>query len=85
MTVKVRVRYKASVRRDLKKIPQNIVERILRQIRNILGNDPRSGEALHGEFTGLFKLRIGDYRVIYALLGEDVLVLRIRHRSEAYQ
>lgn len=83
MTVKVL--YKASVRRDLKKIDQKSVERILREIRNVLGNNPKSGEALHGEFVGLYKLRIGDYRVIYALLEQDVLVLRIRHRSKAYE
>lgn len=83
MTVKVL--YKASVRRDLKKIDQKSVERILREIRNVLGNNPRSGEALHGEFAGLYKLRIGDYRVIYALLEQGVLVLRIGHRSKAYE
>ncbi len=83
MTVKVL--YKASVRRDLKKIDQKSLGRILREIRNVLGNNPRSGEALHGEFAGLYKLRIGEYRVIYALLEQDVLVLRIRHRSKAYE
>jgi mRNA interferase RelE/StbE len=81
----VRVLYKASVRRDLKKIDQKNIERILRGIRNTSGNNPRSGEALHGEFAGLYKLRIGDYRVIYALLEHEVLVLRIRHRSKAYE
>ena len=83
MTVKVL--YKASVRRDLKKIDHKSVERILREIRNALGDNPRSGEALHGEFAGLYKLRIGDYRIVYALLKQDVLVLRIRHRSKAYE
>ena len=54
-------------------------------MRTKLETNPRSGEALHGEFAGLFKLRIGDYRVIYAFLEQDVLVLRIRHRSKAYE
>jgi mRNA interferase RelE/StbE len=49
-----------------------------------LAGNPRSGDQLHGDFEGLFKLRVGDYRVIYALVGQDVLVLRIRHRSKAY-
>jgi len=80
-----KVLYKASVRRDLRKVDRKDMERILREIRNILGNNPRSGEPLHGEFAGLYKLRIGEYRVIYTLLQEDVLVLRIRHRSKAYQ
>ncbi len=58
---------------------------MLGEIRSILENNQRAGEALRGEFKGLFKLRIGDYRVIYTLIGADVLVLRIRHRSKVYE
>jgi len=81
----VRVLYKTSVRRDIKRIDQKEVGRILREIRHTLGNNPRSGVALHDEFAGLYELRIVDYSVIYALLEQDVLVLRIRHRSKAYE
>lgn len=79
-----RVLYKSSVAHDLKKISPKDKQRILRQIEEVLGRDPRRGEALHGEFDGLFKLRVGDYRVVYSSAGSDVLVLRIRHRSKAY-
>jgi mRNA interferase RelE/StbE len=80
----VRVLYKSSVAHDLKKVAPSDKQRILRQVEEVLGNDPRSGEPLHGEFEGLFKFRVGDYRVVYALAGADILVLRIRHRSKAY-
>jgi len=79
-----RILYKASVSHDLKKLSSKDKERILEKIRTVLGGNPREGEALHGEFAGLFKLGVGDYRVIYALSGRDVLVLRIRHRAKAY-
>ncbi len=79
-----RVVYKSSVARDLKKLDPKDKQRILQQIEEILGGDPKRGEPLHGEFDGLFKLRVGDYRVVYAPAGQDVLVLRIRHRSKAY-
>jgi mRNA-degrading endonuclease RelE of RelBE toxin-antitoxin system len=79
-----RILYKSSVRHDLKKVARIDQGRILRQIREILAANPKSGDPLHGEFEGLFKLRVGDYRVVYALVGEGVLVLRIRHRSKAY-
>jgi mRNA-degrading endonuclease RelE of RelBE toxin-antitoxin system len=69
--------YKSSVRHDLKKIDPKNLTRILHEIRRILGNNPHAGETLHGEFKGLYKLRVGDYRVIYALIREGVLVLRI--------
>lgn len=79
-----RVLYKASVSHDLKKIGPKGRERVLRLITEVLGEDPRGGEPLHGEFAGLFKLRVGDYGVIYALAGPDALVLRVRHRGKAY-
>jgi len=78
-----KILYKSSVGRDLRLIDSRDRERVLRQIGETL-KDPRSGEPLHGEFAGLYKLRVGDYRVIYTLVGQDVLVLRIRHRGKAY-
>ena len=80
-----RILYKSSVSRDLKKIAPKDVERVLKRIRTVLGEDPQSGERLHGDFEGLLKLRIGEYRVVYALSGSDVVVLRIRHRSKAHE
>jgi len=79
-----KVLYKSSVSHDLKKIDPHDRERILRQITAVLGGNPKGGEPLHGEFKGLLKLRIGDYRVVYALSGQDVIVLRIRHRGKVY-
>ena len=79
-----KVLYKSSVKHDLRKISREDVARILVQIRDELAQDPRTGEPLHGEFEGLFKFRVGDYRVIYAVSGENVVVLRIRHRAKAY-
>lgn len=79
-----KILYKASVYHDLKRIARGDQERIFRMMRETLSENPKRGDPLQGEFAGLFKLRVGDYRVIYALVGEDVLVLRIRHRSKAY-
>jgi len=80
----VRILYKASVRRDLRKIDQANVKRLLREIKETLSEMPARGQLLHGEFQGLRKLPVGDYRVIYTIPDGDVLVLRVRHRSKAY-
>jgi len=79
-----RVLYKSSVAHGLKKVAPSDRQRILRQIEEVLGNDPKSGERLHGEFEGLFKFRVGEYQVVYAHAGAEVFGLRIRHRSKAY-
>ena len=78
------VEYKSSVERDLRRIDKKDVNRILNKIEKILGENPNKGEPLKGEYKGLYKLRIGDYRVIYTKTKEGVLILRIRHRGKAY-
>ena len=77
--------YKKSVNRDLKKLSKAEAGRILDQIEQELTKKPESSPVLKGQFSGLRKYRIGDYRVIYALVGTDILVLRIAHRKDVYK
>lgn len=77
--------YKKSVSRDLKKIPKTESTRILNQIEKELSKKPESYPVLKGKFAGLRKFRIGDYRIIYAILENDVIVLRVGHRKEVYR
>ena len=79
------VEYKASVTRDLKKLSNKEVGRVLGKLEAELRRDPGARVPLKGEFAGLFRLRVGDYRIIYAKTDRGVLVLRIRHRKEAYR
>lgn len=81
----VRIEYKASVERDLRKLGETNALRVLRKIEKTLVEEGRQGEALSGEFTGLYRLRVGDYRVIYARTDEGYLVLRIGHRRDVYR
>ena len=81
-----RISYKVSASRDLKHLDKARVESLLRQLTEALSSDSDVGMSLKGEFKGMYKLRIGDYRVIYAKTGrETVVVLRIGHRSKAYE
>ena len=80
-----KVVYKKSVLRDLKKLSKAEVCRILDQIEQELIKKPESYPVLKGQFAGLRKYRIGDYRVIYALVGTDILVLRIGNRRDVYK
>ena len=47
------------------------------------GNDDI--KALAGEWQGYFRLRIGEYRIILAIAPEEITIMRVRHRSEAYR
>jgi len=77
--------YKKSVYRDLKKLSKQEAGHVLDKIETELSASPEASPALKGQFAGLRRLRVGDYRVIYALLGSDVLILRIGHRREVYR
>ena len=77
--------YKKSVQRDLKKVPKMEADRILNQIEQELSQNADAYPVLKGQFAGLRKYRVGDYRVIYAIIGDDCLVLRIGHRKEVYK
>ena len=75
----VEVEYKKSVFKDLKKIGMPYSKRIIDKIESELKEVPDRGVPLKGEFEGLFKLRSGNYRVIYAKTKTGVLILRISH------
>ena len=77
--------YKKSVHRDLKKLDKHQASNILDQIENDLLEHPSSFPVLKGKFAGLRKYRVGDYRIIYVVLGEDVTILRIGNRKEVYK
>jgi mRNA interferase RelE/StbE len=77
--------YKSSVKKDIKKINKKELLIILNEVENVLKSTPLKGKDLKGEFKGLLSYRIGDYRVIYTILGRTVLILRISHRKDVYK
>ena len=79
-----RVSYKKSVEKDLASLPKAEARRVLDKIEKELTVRPDSCPPLKGQFAGLRRLRAGDYRVIFIVQEDEVLVLRIGHRREVY-
>jgi mRNA interferase RelE/StbE len=81
------VRFHPSAARELEKLEPGVRRRIARAV-DRLANDPLGGGAmkLRGA-EDLWRLRVGDYRVIYQVRDAVllVLVIRVRHRREAYR
>ena len=73
-----KIAFKKSVARDLKKIDKDQVDRILIKIESELPQKAENFPMLSGKFSGLRKFRIGDYRVIYSIIGDTALILRNR-------
>jgi len=77
--------WKKSVSKDIKRITQERQDKLINKIEKTLSKKAKQGEKLKGKFEGFYKLRIGDYRVIYTFIPKGVLVLRVRHRKNAYK
>ena len=80
------IRIKRSAAKDLRRLPPDVRRRLVAAI-DRLAEEPLAGSALKGEFSGLRRLRVGRYRIIYeAIHGElTVLVVRVGHRQSAYR
>ncbi len=76
-----------SARKELEGLDDRLAIRMLNRIEK-LGDEPRPAgvRKLRGS-TNLWRLRIGDYRVVYAVDDDSRLVdiVAVRHRSDAYR
>ena len=80
------VRIKRSASRELARIPQPARTRLVHAI-DSLGEQPLIGSVLKGGLRGLRRLRVDDFRIVYELLDDElvVLVVRVAHRRRAYR
>ena len=77
--------YKNSVAKDLKRLSKDEIKRILNGIEEKIIADPFLGKPLKGDFRGCYRYRFGDYRVIYSIVNQEILILRIGHRKDIYK
>jgi mRNA interferase RelE/StbE len=87
--VKYAFRWRERAVRQLRAVPQPTALTILRAL-TTLGDDPRRQDADIKKLTGYadrYRLRVGDYRVIYEITGEQliILIVGVGHRREAYR
>ncbi len=64
-----------------------MAKRIIAYLRKRVALSPRQcGKALQGDLSGLWRYRIGDYRVLCDIKDADVcvLVIRVAHRKEVH-
>ena len=80
------VRIKGSAAKELERLPRDARERLGAAINN-LADEPLAGVLLKGGLRGLRRLRVGNYRIVYEVMDDEllVLVIRVAHRREAYR
>ncbi len=80
------IEFRPRALRDLKGLPRDVQRRILKHIED-LADDPRPpGVKKLSGAEDLYRIRIGDYRVIYQIRDKVLLVVvvRIGHRGDIY-
>lgn len=85
--------YEVLLHPDAQKVYANADKALVKKIARCLQQleqSPRSHpniKALKGDYTGFYRYRIGDYRVIYSVEDQrvQVFVIAIAHRSQAYE
>ena len=85
-----RVEFDRGAARDLRKLGLDAERRVLRFLRERVAgsaNPRRLGQALTGDRKGLWRYRVGDYRIVAAIEDDRflVLVVTIGHRREVYR
>lgn len=84
------VEFTDKARRQLRKLPPDVQSRLIGFLRNRVeqADDPRLlSSTLSGEFSGFWRFRVGDYRLICRIEDQRlvVLVLSVGHRRLIYQ
>jgi mRNA interferase RelE/StbE len=85
-----RIEFLPAAEKELAKLGRAEAKRIIQTLKTRIAplDDPRKlGSALAGELGGLWRWRIGDYRVIARIEDEriTILVVRVAHRPEVYR
>ncbi len=80
------VRIKSNAAKELARLPRDARERLIEAI-DKLGEEPLAGALLKGGLRGLRRIRVGNYRIVYEVLDDElvVLVIRVSHRQGAYR
>ena len=80
-----KIYYKKSVYKDLRNIDKKHQGRILSFVESKFTDDSIEFVKLKGELEGLFRTKIGEYRIVFTRYKDGYLILRISHRKEAYR
>jgi len=71
--------------RDIEGLDPNVKDRIGKTLLRYEKDPLKHAEKLTQSELGSYRFRIGDYRVVFDLQGQEIVVLRVGHRREIYR
>ena len=80
-----RINYIENAVSNLEKLNGNVRKRILKAIEERLSQSPEFyGKPLRFSLKGLWSLRVGDYRVVYQIKEDEIVIVKVGHRKDVY-
>ncbi len=83
--MKYRLVYTNRAARDIRGLDARVRERIGKTLLRYDKDPLRYAERLTDTALGAYRFMVGDYRVVFDMKGEEIVVLRVGHRREVYR
>jgi len=82
-----KIEWKSSAAKELRKLPIQIVARVVDAVASLAEAPRPDGVKKLSDTENTYRLRIGDYRIVYNIFDMRLVIeiLRVRHRSKAYK
>jgi len=80
-----RIEWLDEAKADVRAVDRTIAMRLFEGILRFASTGSGDVNALHGDMAGAFRLRLGDYRVLFTLEDNAMRIFGVRHRSQAYR
>ena len=76
---------KRSVLKDLPALPQDVKGRAALSILELTTTpSPQGAEKLKG-YERMYRIRVGDYRIVYEVAGDELIIIAVSHRKDIYR
>ena len=80
-----RLTYTQRAVKDIQRLDPNIKERIGKNLLRYEKEPLKHAERLKQSVLGSYRFRIGNYRIIFDIEGDEIVILRVGHRREIYK
>jgi mRNA interferase RelE/StbE len=80
-----KIRFRPNVPAEIRAIDQPAAMQVLGTLHLYAEAGEGNVKPLNGEFEGLLRLRVGNYRLFFEETADEVIVHRVRDRKEAYR
>jgi mRNA interferase RelE/StbE len=78
------IRISQAAEKEVRKLPKFDQIAIARKIRSLV-SVPISGEEKLSGFKNIFRVRVGNYRIVYRRTLNDIFIILVRHRKDVYK